>query len=257
LEADLDDRLRTMIRRLQRDADEAIDRTDPAQAWGELEPWLNRRIMSDVMAAYSMLEEQVAVIGADVAELFRLDEDEVATPLNIDVTASSLELSPFGGALDLESSNVGADALTTLRGLEEGVVLFGAVAQLAGLALTGPAGFVIGLVMGGKSLRDERKRQLTLRRQQAKAAVSDLLDEVRVLVGEDTQKWLRHAQRRLRDGLTERARILGRSTEDALVAAEEAAGTDKASRERRLTAVEEELAHLEELRAQISALAPR
>ena len=242
LAADVEHQRRTMVRQLLADAEAAIDKADPAQTWGELEPWLNRRMMTEVMAGYGALEERLRVLTARVDDLFRVEGDEVTGPLglDLDLTSTPVEVRSLDGQLRMGASPIGKDAFTALRGLQGGVMLFGVVAQIAGLALTGPAVVVFGVVMGGRSLREERRKQLALRKQRAKVPVRKWLDEVEVVVAKDTGDRLREAQRVLRDHFDEQARTLQRSTEEGLHAAQRAVAIAASDRDRRRGALERE-----------------
>ena len=231
--ADLDHEVRTAFRRLLTDAEAAIDKADPAQTWGELEPWLNRRMMSDVVACFSSLEARLTGLAADIDALFRVEGDEAVASLGIDLS-SPVGVRTLDGQLRVGTpSLLGKEAFTALRGLQGGVMLFGVVAQLAGLALTGPAVVAFGVVMGGRSLREERRKQLAQRKQRAKVPVRKWLDEVQVVVAKEAAGRLREAQRTLRDRFEEQARSLQRSSEDALHAARRSAAIAEADRDRR------------------------
>ena len=253
--ADLEHGLRTALRRLQADADKAIDAADPAQTWGELEPWLNRRMMSEVLDCYNWLEQRLVGLAADVDSLFRVEGEDIGSPLGLDLAMAPGGLAMLDGQLRTKASNLGKEALTAVRGVQGGVMLFGVVAQFAGLALTGPAVVVFGVVMGGRSLREERKKQLALRKQRAKVPVRKWLDEVQVVVVKDTGDRLREAQRSLRDHFDELARSMQRSTEEALHAARRAAEIAASDRDRRRGELDRHRARIERLRLELEAAA--
>ena len=72
---------------------------------------------------------------------------------------------------------VGKQAMVALKSAYGGALMFTMLGSLVGVAL-GPIGLGIGLVMGHKGLRDEKKRQLQQRRAQAKNAIRRYCDEV-------------------------------------------------------------------------------
>ena len=90
--------------------------------------------------------------------------------------------------------------------------MFGMMGQLAGLSLVNPLTAVIGIGLGRRALKDERKRQLMMRRQQAKLATRRYLDELSFAVSKDSRDAIRTVQRELRDEFTARAEQLNRST---------------------------------------------
>jgi hypothetical protein len=102
------------------------------------------------------------------------------------------------------------------------VISLGSVLALPVLAVAGIAA-TLGAGIGGKLLKDERKRQRTYRQQQAKAAVRRYVDEVAFVMNKDTRDSLRKTQRQLRDDFQERAALIHRTTAAALTAADRSA----------------------------------
>jgi hypothetical protein len=127
---------------------------------------------------------------------------------------------------------------------------------MAGLAMANPATIVIGLFMGRKALRDEKERQLQMRRSQAKQAHRKYTDEVGFVVGKDSRDTMRRVQRQLRDFFSSRAEELHRSTQESLNAAQQAAKSDQATRQQRLRDVKAEIERIGSLRKRAIELAP-
>ena len=80
---DIDHDLRSRLRALTRDADEAIDASDPAESWEEFEPWLYRAAADHMVGNYTMLQARAGEVAARVAELFSIDGHEVVSQLDI------------------------------------------------------------------------------------------------------------------------------------------------------------------------------
>jgi hypothetical protein len=133
--------------------------------------------------------------------------------------------------------------------------MFGMMGQVIGIALLNPLTAVVGIGMGRRALKDERKRQLTIRRQQAKQAVRRFLDDVSFSVGKESRDSLRRVQRDLRDEFTERAEQLQRSTREALAAAEAAARRTAEQAAARLKVIDTELGRLAKVRTAAKELA--
>jgi hypothetical protein len=151
---------------------------------------------------------------------------------------------------------VGTQGLSALKGSYGGMLMFGMLGQMAGLAMANPATLVIGLFMGRSALRGEKDRQLTMRRNQARQAHRKYTDEVSFVVGKDSRDTLRRTQRRMRDFFAARAEELHRSTSGALAAAQQAVKSDANSRQKRLKDVDAELKRIGVLRDKAYALAP-
>jgi hypothetical protein len=127
---------------------------------------------------------------------------------------------------------------------------------MVGLTMLNPLTGGMFLLMGKKTLREEKQRQLTGRRAQAKNAVRKYVDEVSFHVSKDSRDTLRLVQRQLRDWFSEKAEELHRSTTEALMAAQDAATTQDAERAKRLADVEAEIGRISRVRQSAAALAP-
>ena len=87
--------------------------------------------------------------------------------------------------------------------------------------------------IGQKIIRDEKKRQVAHRRQQAKIAARRYVEEVGFIMNKESRDALRRTQRLLRDDFQLRAMTLHRSSVSALGAARQAmqlSGADRAAR---------------------------
>ncbi len=114
-----------------------------------------------------------------------------------------------------------------------GMLMFGMLGTFVGFAsLINPLGIGAGLVMGGKTIGDERKRLVTRRQNEAKTAVRRYVDDVTFQVGKDSRDRLRAVQRDLRDHFTEQAEQMKRSLQESLQAAERAVKASQRERER-------------------------
>src|SRR5918997_1486155 len=256
LQGDVDHDLRSRLRQVTRHADEALEASDPAETWDEFQAWLYRRVAEDVVHNYTFLHSRAQELTARVAEHFGEDGAEIV--VNLDVANPTEVLTDIDTTTDIELSRmgVGSQGLSALKGSYGGMLMFGMLGQMAGLAMANPATLVIGLFMGRSALRGEKDRQLTMRRNQARQAHRKYTDEVSFVVGKDSRDTLRRTQRRMRDFFAARAEELHRSTSGALAAAQQAVKSDANSRQKRLKDVDAELKRIAVLRDKAYALAP-
>jgi hypothetical protein len=143
--------------------------------------------------------------------------------------------------------------MVALKSAYGGALMFMMLGTMTGIAL-GPISVGIGLVMGAKGLRDEKKRQLQNRRTQAKNAVRRYCDEVSFVMGKDSRDTLRRVQRQLRDYYSGLAEELARSNQDALTAATEGAKRTQTERDSRLRDLDAEVTRLRQLRQRAAAV---
>lgn len=253
LAADIDHDFRERIRRITTEADVSINAGDPAEAWSEFEPWLIERVSYEVVANYRYLSDRAAALSALVAQHFDVEGDELHAAL--DVAAPSGIMAQFDSAPEVDTSGmtVLGQGMTMLRGSYMGILMFTMLGSMVGLAL-GPVAIGAGLLMGRKSLRDEKERRLQQRRGEARNAVRRYCDEVSFQVGKDGRDTLRRVQRQLRDHYTTRAEELHRSASEAVASASQAMQADQAESGRQLRDAEAELVRIGNLRDQIVAV---
>lgn len=255
LTTNVDHDLRTRIRRITQQADEAIEQGDPAEMWPEFEPWLYRRVSQDVVYNYQLLQQEGAALSKQVAEHFRIDTQDVIVNPEVQNPTGALSQVAVEAVVDLKTMTKAQSAMQVVRGGYIGTLMFGFIGGMVGLAL-GPLPIVVGLVMGRKQLKDEKERQLTNRRMQARNAHRKYTDEVTFLVTKDSRDTVRLVQRQLRDFYQARAEELQKSTSDTLVAAQQAAKSDQGARDKRLRDVEAEITRVEGLAKRVAAIGP-
>ncbi|MEV6598544.1 dynamin family protein [Actinoplanes sp. NPDC051346] len=253
LNADIDHDLRGRIRRLVEEADAEIEEGDPADTWEETERWLQARVSQEVLANYMMLRDRAISLSDDVATHFEeaagqiLRQVAITNPLPLAGTAQ------VEHKIDLVRMNRRKQAMVALKSAYGGALMFTMVGTLAGIAL-GPIGIGIGLVMGRRGLREEKKRQRTNRQNQARNAIRRYCDEVTFVMTKDSRDTLRRIQRQLRDHYSGLADELARSNAKSLTAAAEAAQRTTAERESRLRDLTAEQDRLRQLREHAAAL---
>jgi hypothetical protein len=256
LQADVDHDLRGRLRQVTRQADEALDASDPAETWDEFQAWLYRRVAEDVVHNYAFLHARAQSLTARVAEHFGEDGEGIVVDLEVANPTEVLSGIDANTDIDVAKMGVGGQGMAALRGSYGGLLMFGMLGRMAGLAMANPATIIIGLFMGRQALRGEKERQLAMRRNQARQAHRKYTDEVSFVVGKDSRDTLRRTQRRMRDFFAARAEELHRSTSGALAAAQQAVKSDANSRQKRLKDVDAELKRIAVLREKAYALAP-
>ncbi len=128
------------------------------------------------------------------------------------------------------------------------------VAGLSGLAI--PAGALLGVaaVFGGKQVIEERGRQLTQRRQQARTAIRQFLDEAEFEVAKALRDLTRELTRQVRDHYAERIAERLRTCAVAVESLERALGEDEQARFVQLRDLREDAARIDGVLARLEAL---
>ena len=142
-----------------------------------------------------------------------------------------------------------------MRGGYSSMLMFGMVGTFLGFAsVVNPLGIGAAVLMSGKAIGDERKRLITRRQSEAKAAMRRYVDDVTFQVAKDSRDRLRAVQRDLRDHFTAQADQLKRSLLESQQAAERSVKASKGEREARLAEIAAEIEQLNVVRRQARAL---
>ena len=257
LSADVDFDLRARIRQVLAEADSAIEETDPADTWPQMQPWLESRVSAELVTNYTMLRDRSVELSQTVGDHFRQAAGEVLAAVSVHDPTPRLEASQAAAkataGLNLEKMTARKQAMVALKGSYGGILMFTLLGSMVGMSLM-PIAVPIGLMMGRAGLKEERKRQLASRQAQAKNAVRKYCDEVSFVMAKDSRDTLRRIQRELRDHYGRRASELQRSTTQALAAANEAAKRTETERVTRLRDVEAEIKRLTTLEERAKAL---
>ncbi len=249
IEHDLQERLRAVLR----DVESVVDEGDPKNAWTDIEVWLRRQVAAAAVANYDLLARRAEEVASTVAERFDLDAGTrtslaaggPADALNAVIFASP-DTAPTGGQFTSMLMATRVSAFIP-------AALFGLAGSLPALVL-GPLSLVLAVGIGGKIMRDERKRQLAHRRQQAKLAARRYVDEVGFIMSKEARDALRRTQRQLRDDFQRRAVAIHSSSVRALAAAEQATRLAPAQRQLRASELAAESAQLQAVGSRLRTL---
>lgn len=252
LTSDIDHDLRTRIRTVTAEADRAIETSDPADTWPEMETWLQARTADELLANYELLRDRATDLSLRVGEHFREASGTASRPSVHDPTPLA-HAGQIEHNIDLQKMRMVKQAMVALKSAYGSAMMFTLIGSMVGIML-GPIGIGIGLVMGRRGLREEKKRQVEKRRAEAKNAVRRYCDKVTFVAGKDSRDTLRRVQRQLRDHYTGLAEELNRANAQALSRATEAAQRTQAERQKRLKDVDAELVRVGQLRQRARAV---
>jgi hypothetical protein len=254
LSSDIDFDLRARIREVTTEADGAIEAGDPADTWAELGPWLQSRTAAELLANYEHLRSRSVVLSDRVGEHFREASGGLYRRFDVHDPTPLADTGEIGGDIDLKKMRVVKQGLVALKAAYSSAMMFTVLGSMVGIML-GPIGIGIGLVLGHRGLREEKKRQIQKRRVDARNAVRKYCDKITFVAGKDSKDTLRRIQRELRDHYNGLAEELTKSNAQALAAATDAAKKTQSERDKRLKDVDAELSRLRQLREMADAMA--
>ena len=254
LSAAADYGFRGSMRSILRQTEERIDASDPAGIWEDLASRLQGNVAEAVGETFTTLVDGAGTLRQELADLIRDDAIAAARESGPGVDVAELWSSkPVTGSVVKSGVGMGFGAL---RGAQSGVLLLGMLGNLFNLALIGPVLLGGAIAFAGKSVVDERKRQLGQRRQEARVAVRTYVDDVQFEVGTRMRDMLRELQRELRDDVAARLDELQRTLTDAATALERTLKQGEATRSARIGQLEEELRALTDLETRLARAAP-
>ncbi|NTW38916.1 MAG: Isoniazid-inducible protein iniA [Cellulomonadaceae bacterium] len=250
LTADIEYDLRDRLRRIGREAEEAIDGADPGAVWDEFDEWLSQRVRATVAANFVWAHERAQWLAAQVAGQFDASDVELPELLGSG-DSEALDLVAQLERVRVEPVSRAQKAFIALRGSYGGVLMFGMVTAIAlGMSIVNPISVGVGVILGGRAYREDKANRVHRRQLEAKSAVKRHLDDVAFQVSKDSKDRLRRLQRVLRDHFTTRADELVRSLDESIRSAREASHTNAGERASTLGALREQVADLERLRAE-------
>ncbi|WP_240638642.1 dynamin family protein [Microbacterium sp. ABRD28] len=248
--SDMEHDLRDRLRRVQREAENAIDEGDPGPIWEQMTDWLDQRVSAAVSETFVWTDERSRWLCEEVADLFQEGETEI--PL-VYVADTSGVLDPIDQISHLDAGTLGAGEkiFIGVRGSYGGVLMVGLATSLIGLSLINPLSLLAGVLVGRRAYREDMGNRLSRRRFEAKNIVRRHIDEVIFQVSKQLKDRLRMVQRAARDHFGSIADELHRSLSEAVLAAKQAAGSFSANQDQRVKQLQAQIAQIETVRSKI------
>lgn len=256
LAADIDHDLRDRLRAVTREAERAIDEGDPGVDWEQLSEWLADQTAAVIGDNFVWAHERSVWLAERVADHFAA-AGQNSLP-DIDVADLTGVLDSVAELAELDSGRVGVaqKLLIGMRGSYGGVLMFGLISTMVGMALINPVSVGAGLLLGTKAYRDDKEAKVLERRAKAKVAVRAFTDDVSFQVGKESRDRLRVIQRVLRDHFSSVAEQTARSISESLSAAQSAATLADSERAGRVAELEARLTAVAALRKAADHLDP-
>jgi hypothetical protein len=252
--ADMEYDLRNRLRQIQREAEAAIDEGDPGRAWAEFSTWLEVSTAAAISDTFVLTSERAGWLAAQVAEHFTAEEVQLPV-MHVSHSADALDPVDTMPGMDAGRINPVQKVLIGMRGSYGGVLMFGLLTGIFGMALINPLSLSAGVLLGRKAYREDKEARLKRRQGEAKALVRRQLDDVTFQVGKQLKDRLRLVQRSIRDHFTELADEHHRSLADSVSAAQKAANTYALEKDARIKAIKAELKKVDALHRAAQAVA--
>lgn len=224
LGSDANHRFRAALRRIGRTMDERVEALTKADEWAAMSRDFQTDVAEAVAAAFAYIDEQAADIQREILELLQEDAQGIQAMHTRARSVDPLGLWTDRAIEQVSGNKVGrgiGEAWGLVRGAQGGLLTFGMLGQLlpaaaAALLMSNPVMLGFGVIFGRSVYREQRKRKVAARQQQAQKAVRQFLDEVQFEVGNNVSETLRDMQRQLRDHFQARMAELQRTTTETL-----------------------------------------
>ncbi|PZS19229.1 MAG: Isoniazid-inducible protein iniA [Pseudonocardiales bacterium] len=255
LTADIEFDLRDRMRQVVRTGEAALEQADPHAIWEQFTEWLGQQLAAATSDNFVWANQRAQAIAQQVAVHFAEDGGELLPELRLGDTPTTLDAVPELAAPHADDPKLVGKLLTGMRGSYGGMLMFGMLTVLAGAAsMFNPVSLAAGLVLGTKTLRDDK--HIRLKRQQAEAQMllRRQIDDVTFHVGKECRDRLRQVQRLLRDHFSDVATELQRSLTESIRAAEKAAHTEDSQRQQQINRLKAELGRIDAVRQDARAL---
>ncbi|MFW6074039.1 MAG: dynamin family protein [Chloroflexota bacterium] len=250
LTSSVDYQFRSTMRSILRNYEEEIEEHDPAASWDDLTQRLQEDIARAVEEAFNSIDDQVGEIRDSIIEFLR---DETSGELDIQ-RGLTLDARDLWTDRELETSTATQKifkGLNAMRGSYMGLLMVGMLGNFVGLAMVGPVLVGAGLLFGGRQFLEERKRDITKRRQQARTFVRQYVDDVQFEAGARIRDTTRDFQRTLRDYFTDRITELGETYNTTIQSTQQSLKADQDARAKRLADLKTRVEKLSELERRI------
>lgn len=235
-------------------AEKRIEDGDPAKGWDTFHGWIEEQVAEGMTAhlawRHARLISAVEQSAAGFGELVALAvPDADLSPAAKAAKVARLSALP-------KKVSVGTSMYAVIRNSYGGLAMFGFFGGVAGIAISLPVTLGIGVVLGGKSYREERGKQMAQRRSAAKTAARSYVEATWGTFSTDARVQLRNLQRQVREELGAAVERLSQDTRAAYEGARVAATSDHTTRAKRRVELGQELAVLDDLDTRLDALAP-
>ncbi|ONI80003.1 hypothetical protein ALI144C_23045 [Actinosynnema sp. ALI-1.44] len=207
--ADIDHDLRDRLRDVLKVAEAELDAVDPAKVGDDFAEWLRTRESRCTAETFEWMMTRARWLAGHVAEQFGDDHALPEIPDAGDLAVGDLELAAG------EKFGVGQRLIVGMRGGYGGTLMIGMASTIVGVAMINPLSVGAGLLLGGKTVQEERKRLLQRRQAEAKASLRKHVDDLIFQAGKQSRDMLRGIQRTLRDHFVGHAEEVHRALVDA------------------------------------------
>ncbi len=257
LTSNVDYQFRSTMRGILRSTEEQIEEIDPSGEWDEITERLQSDVAKAVEEAFNRIDDDVGQLRDTISSMLR---DETAAIWETSAGSISIDVENMWSERELDDENIGTKVfkgLNAMRGSYMGLLMVGMLGNFVGLAMITPVLIGAGLLFGGRQFLEERKRDVTRKRQQARTFVRQFVDDVQFEAGTRIRETTRDFQREMRDYYTDRIGELAQTYTEAVQNTQQSLKQDESSRDARKRDLSTRVEKLTELRRRVGVAEER
>jgi len=254
LQADIEYDMRDRTRGIIREAEEILDAADPSLIATQFDEWFQQRVAESVADNFVWAHERSQWLAAQVAEHFAEAGGAALPDLRVADTTGVLDPVRPMPPIEQDHISFGGKILIGMRGSYGGVLMFGLLTGIAGMALVNPLSIGAGVVLGQRAYKEDKMNRIKRRQFDTKVVVRRQIDEVILHVAKQARDRLRQVQRLLRDHFIDVADDMQRSLTESIAAAQRASQLAVEDRDRRIRELDHAVAQVDAITQQSSQL---
>ncbi|GAB3282011.1 isoniazid-induced dynamin-like GTPase IniA [Parasphingorhabdus pacifica] len=236
------------------EANETFDEADPKLVWDDFSEWLADRLTDAIDETFGWLEQRRERLLDQVSDEL-LSEHAAVLPHMEEIRRPE----PLDKVPELKTPKGeykrGDQILTGLRGSYGGVLMFGLITSMAGLPLMNVVSISAGLVLGSKSLNEEKDSRLQRRQAEARASAQRYVEQVVFQVNKEAKDTIRGVHRTLHEHFTKITEDAQMEISQAIQDIKRSAERSAVDRDQRAREIKQKLEELAVLRKRVSLLA--
>ncbi|MGP4018366.1 dynamin family protein [Saccharopolyspora sp. 5N708] len=233
---------------------EMFETADPLEVWEEFRDWLAARLTDAITETFEWLQQRQERLAEQVADEMLTQYTGVLPDLNRVRPPDPLDEVPEPKLPPGSDYKRLDQFLTGLRGSYGGVLMFGLITTMANLPLINVVSISAGVLLGTKSLKEDKDMRLRRRQAEAKSSVQRYVEQVIFQVNKEAKDTIRGIHRGLHThytGITEDAQMeISRAIQEIKRSAERSA----VDRDQRAREIRQKLEDLTVLRRRVSLL---
>ncbi|QGK68367.1 isoniazid inducible protein IniA [Allosaccharopolyspora coralli] len=254
LYSDIDFDFRERTWEILHQANETLDQADPNVVWEDYQAWLTDSLKQAVSETYEWLHARSERLSERVADQFLEDHAASLPDVPEPTPPEAADGVPDPRAPRNAHYKRGDQILTGLRGSYGGVLMFGLMTSMLGLPLMNVVSLSAGLLLGSKSLSEEKDSRLKRRQAEARTATQRYIDQVVFQVGKDTKDTIRSTHRALHDHFNRLTETDQREVNNSIQEIKRTAERSAVDRDQRARDIRKKLEDLSVLRKRAAML---